>query len=142
MDTICQRCGKCCMIQSLPPFWRPFNDLPVNEQPPEEAVEELQDYLDRLTAGKCGNVRDIAIGFAQLFHSPCLWFDQKRLRCRYYEFRPKACRDFAYTKWSREELDKTIDGLLGQVTEEGTTLEHSHYGMFSETRESFSEDST
>ena len=129
------------MIQSLPPFWRTFNDLPTNERPPEEAIEELQDYLDRLTAGKCGDVRDMVIGFAKLFHSPCLWFDQKRLRCRYYAFRPRACQDFVCDQWSREEFDKTIDSLLGQATEQNTTLSRSCFGTFDEAREQSPEDS-
>jgi Fe-S-cluster containining protein len=25
---------------------------------------------------------------------PCVWLDLSTLRCRHYEFRPQACRDF------------------------------------------------
>jgi len=45
-------------------------------------AEQQQPILDRIAADQ--HFDDI----------PCVWFDEDQARCRHYEQRPQACRDF------------------------------------------------
>lgn len=49
---------------------------------PEDAMEELREYMKRLLAGE-GAEGD-----------SCIWLDGQSMRCRYHEHRPSICRDF------------------------------------------------
>ncbi len=73
----CDQCAACCLQTPLPPF-----------QPGEEVARDVPDELlqpirDRIAADQ---------EFALL---PCVWLDCVSLRCRHYDLRPQACRDFA-----------------------------------------------
>lgn len=76
----CDGCGACCRTVSVPPF---RIDHLVNEPFERNVPKELIDGF--LPAWE-----------VRLFvtESPCLWFDEATLRCRHYELRPQACRDF------------------------------------------------
>lgn len=63
---ICDDCALCCMHAGTPPFV----DGEVPSDLPDEARAKLQATADEV----------------------CTWLKDKR--CQWYEFRPKACRDF------------------------------------------------
>jgi len=78
--TSCDGCGACCRTICAPPF---RIDHEVNEPEirnvPQELIEEfLPSWRIRY----------------QVEASPCMWFDETLLRCRHYEWRPTACREF------------------------------------------------
>src|SRR5947209_6211903 len=85
----CDGCGACCRVVTAPPFRRVFDG------PGEEAWERLRwDRPDLLAALLAAEAARKAVGDPS-FGSPCLWFDAASRRCRHYDFRPRACREFA-----------------------------------------------
>jgi len=87
IDT-CEGCGACCRVVTTPPFRRVF------EETGEEAWERLRwDRPDlRLEIIAAEKARKLA--GEPSFGSPCLWLDDRTGRCRHYELRPRACREF------------------------------------------------
>jgi Fe-S-cluster containining protein len=86
----CDGCGACCRTVSVPPFRiDPDVNEPVLKGVPQTLIDEfLPAWRVRL------HVSD----------SPCLWFDEQSLRCRHYELRPDACREFEINSPSCEAV--------------------------------------
>lgn len=76
----CDDCGACCRTVSVPPF---RIDHTVNEPEekgaPEGLLEELLPAWELRLYVSAGT---------------CLWFDEQTLRCRHYDLRPDAGREF------------------------------------------------
>jgi uncharacterized protein len=68
----CERCGACCREVGLPPFTGLDGD-----EPPRWLEWDADYHIDR-----------------QDRRLPCLWYDAATGRCRHYEYRPEACREF------------------------------------------------
>lgn len=76
----CEGCGACCRTVSVPPFRIDhLVDELTEKQIPASLREEILPWWE---------VR------LQVTGGPCLWFDERTLRCRHYDLRPDACRDF------------------------------------------------
>lgn len=75
--TNCDGCGACCRHMIVPPF-RDRNE-PRSKHVPDTLITELLPLWE---------VR------LHLPEQPCLWFDSESARCRHYELRPDACREF------------------------------------------------
>jgi Fe-S-cluster containining protein len=85
----CDGCGACCLVVTLPPFYRVFDEAG------EDAWERLKrDRPDLLAEFLDGHRSRRASGHPD-YGSPCLWYDPASARCRHYEYRPRACREFA-----------------------------------------------
>jgi Fe-S-cluster containining protein len=54
---------------------------------PAALRDELRDYYRRVYKKRDAPDRE-------RLEMPCLWFDEETGRCRHYEHRPTACRDF------------------------------------------------
>jgi Fe-S-cluster containining protein len=84
----CDGCGACCQVVTCPPFYRVFDERGedawerLKADLPDVLAEVLADYQARRAAG------------GPFFGTPCLWFDATSGRCRHYEYRPRACREF------------------------------------------------
>jgi uncharacterized protein len=84
----CEGCGACCQVVTHPPFYRVFEDEGedawerLRRDRPDILAEFLADFRARRAAGKPD------------FGTPCTWLDPVTRRCRNYEFRPLACREF------------------------------------------------
>jgi Fe-S-cluster containining protein len=80
-DDPCRGCGACCLHLGWPPFWGPreYRWRRLRREHPGLAME-----IDR--------VRWLAQTRGE--HGPCIWFDPSTRRCRHYELRPEACREF------------------------------------------------
>ena len=72
----CNNCAACCRRTPIPPF-----------QPGEEARWNVPDWM-------LESVHDRIRRDEQFELLACVWLDPQTLRCRHYEFRPQACRDF------------------------------------------------
>lgn len=94
----CDNCGACCRGQESPPGYLLLlhfePDLDRLDDPdvvrlremPGEARREIEDYIERLRRGEMP------------YHAiwpACLWYDPNRRSCRWHEWRPEICRDFA-----------------------------------------------
>jgi uncharacterized protein len=86
--TSCEGCGACCQVVTLPPFRCGFDEH-------EDAWERLKWDCPELCAELLARERALKMDGAPLFGSPCLWYDAARCACMHYEFRPRACREFA-----------------------------------------------
>jgi Fe-S-cluster containining protein len=84
----CDSCGACCLVVTRPPFYHVFEDLGeeawdrLERERPDLVAELHADYSARRAAG------------GPFYDTPCVWFDAKTLRCRHYDYRPLACREF------------------------------------------------
>jgi Fe-S-cluster containining protein len=85
----CDGCGACCRVVTLPPFRRIF------DQEGEDAWERLRWDRPDLKAEFLEAERFRKAAGEPSFGSPCLWLDLETNRCRHYDLRPRACRDFA-----------------------------------------------
>jgi Fe-S-cluster containining protein len=85
----CEGCGACCRVVTLPPFRRVF------DQAGEEAWERLRWDRPDLKAEFLDAERARKRTGEPSFGSPCLWLDLETNRCRHYDLRPSACREFA-----------------------------------------------
>ncbi len=85
----CEGCGACCRVVTAPPFRRHFDGEG------EDAWERLaSDHPELLRAILADQDQRRKAGGP--FHgTPCLWYDDQKARCRHYELRPHACREFA-----------------------------------------------
>ena len=85
----CDGCGACCLVVTTPPFRHDLQGdgeatwVRLEWERPELLAEIAADAEARKAAG------------APSYGTPCLWFDPATRRCRHYDDRPRACRDFA-----------------------------------------------
>jgi uncharacterized protein len=84
----CEDCGACCQVVTIPPFRRVFDE--EGEDDWERLKWERPDLLAALLAAE----RERRARGAPSFGTPCLWFDADTGRCRNYDYRPRACREF------------------------------------------------
>lgn len=98
----CDGCGQCCRHVGTPPGFSLF--FP----PPGQTIPRWvrPDYPDRaIVAAMPAHLRnELAAYYRDLWagegldrveaHMECLWFDAENRRCRNYDHRPTACRDF------------------------------------------------
>ena len=84
----CDGCSACCRVVTLPPFRRIFGEAG------EEAWERLRWDRPDLRREFLEAERLRKAGGEPSFGSPCLWLDLELGRCRHYDHRPRACREF------------------------------------------------
>ena len=85
----CEGCGACCRVVTRPPFRRDFDEAG------EDAWERLRWDRPDLYAEILADERGSRARGGPTFGTPCLWLDAATGRCRHYEDRPRACREFA-----------------------------------------------
>jgi Fe-S-cluster containining protein len=85
----CDGCGACCRVVTSPPFVRVFDERG------EDAWERLKRERPDLVAELLADARSRRTSGGPFYGTPCLWFDAATARCRHYDLRPRACRDFA-----------------------------------------------
>jgi Fe-S-cluster containining protein len=85
----CDGCGACCLVVTLPPFRHEF------AASGEEVWERLKWDRPDLFQALIGEYQARKTNVAPSYGTPCLWLDQETRRCRRYEHRPRACREFA-----------------------------------------------
>jgi Fe-S-cluster containining protein len=86
--TSCDGCGACCQVVTRPPFVRRF------DRSGEEAWERLRWDRPGLWAELLADDEERRESGGPYYGTPCLWYDAATRRCRHYEHRPQACRDF------------------------------------------------
>lgn len=80
----CDGCGICCLGLRFPPFDETTYDVPGATD-----YSDLPAHLrDEIEAADDGGVAGFTLD------APCCWYDTATKRCRHYEHRPRACRDF------------------------------------------------
>lgn len=85
----CDGCGACCQVVTHPPFYSVFHDL--GEEAWERLKRERRDLILEIVADD----RARRQAGEPLSGTPCLWYDAETRRCRHYDYRPLACREFA-----------------------------------------------
>jgi Fe-S-cluster containining protein len=85
----CDGCGACCRVVTSPPFYRVF------DEGGEDAWERLRWERPDLLAQLLADDRARRASGGPSFGTPCLWYDAGTGRCRHYDYRPRACREFA-----------------------------------------------
>lgn len=91
----CDNCGACCLSQTSPPGYTGEElvlfSTPEDEErfyaAPQEARDIIWAWQDRIDAIPHGEPLPV--------DEPCCWLDLETLRCRFYEWRPSVCREFA-----------------------------------------------
>lgn len=91
----CDKCGACCRVQGAPPDYVALSLNPRFKDDPSfaddvvrfeslcgEPKRLLKKYLEESTNGKIPT------------DGPCVWLDEEREKCRFYELRPSTCRVF------------------------------------------------
>ena len=84
----CDGCGACCEVVTEPPFYSVFHETG------EDAWERLKADRPDLVAALVADDRARRASGGPFFGTPCVWFDATTRRCRHYEYRPLACREF------------------------------------------------
>lgn len=84
----CEGCGACCRVVSRPPFLR------VLEACEEDAWERMKWERPDLVAEFLADERERRAQGGPYYGTPCTWLDVEAGRCRHYEYRPRACREF------------------------------------------------
>jgi Fe-S-cluster containining protein len=84
----CDGCGACCLVVTSPPFYHVFHEFG------EQAWEQLQRDRPDLLAEIIADNEARRTNGGPFYGTPCLWFDPETRRCRHYEYRPLACREF------------------------------------------------
>jgi Fe-S-cluster containining protein len=85
----CDGCGACCQVVTSPPFYRVFDESG------EDAWERLKWERPDLWAQLLADTRSRRASGGPLYGTPCLWFDAVTARCLHYDYRPRACHEFA-----------------------------------------------
>lgn len=78
----CDDCGACCMSKCVPPFVG-TEILNLPDELKEEAMQKIN-----------------------LKKGPCYWFDPESKKCKHYEYRPQACKDFEIGSTNCESVRK------------------------------------
>lgn len=91
----CDNCGVCCQVQGAPPDYVSLSlnphfaddssfaeDVVRFQSLSGEPLQLLQDYLEQSSKGEI------------LTDGPCVWLDEAKEKCRFYEERPSTCRVF------------------------------------------------
>jgi Fe-S-cluster containining protein len=84
----CDGCGACCQVVTHPPFYSVFREL--GEAAWERLKRERRDLVLEIVA----DYRRRRAAVEPLSGTPCLWYDADTRRCRHYDYRPLACREF------------------------------------------------
>src|ERR1700691_4762925 len=84
----CDGCGVCCLVVTHPPFYSVFEEF--GEEAWERLKRERRDLLLEIVVDH----RTRRADGSPLVGTPCLWYDQETRRCKHYEYRPLACREF------------------------------------------------
>ncbi|WP_435010959.1 YkgJ family cysteine cluster protein [Tundrisphaera lichenicola] len=84
----CENCGACCLVVTLPPFRRIFNE------DGEDAWERLRWERPDLLLEIIEAERDRRDDGRPMHGTPCSWYDGNTRQCRHHELRPRACREF------------------------------------------------
>ncbi|HEV3162449.1 MAG TPA: YkgJ family cysteine cluster protein [Isosphaeraceae bacterium] len=84
----CDGCGACCLVVTRPPFYRVF------DEGGEDAWERLRWERPDLLAELLADDQKRRAAGGSFYGTPCSWFDAETGRCRHYEYRPRACREF------------------------------------------------
>jgi Fe-S-cluster containining protein len=84
----CDGCGACCLVVTAPPFYHVFGELG------EEAWDRLARERPAILAELQADYQARRASGGPFFGTPCLWFDAQSRRCRHYDYRPLACREF------------------------------------------------
>ncbi len=84
----CDGCGVCCLVVTHPPFYSVFEEY--GEEAWERLKRERRDLLLEIVVDH----RARRASGSPLVGTPCLWYDQETRRCKHYEYRPLACREF------------------------------------------------
>lgn len=79
----CDGCGACCMHMAVPPFFG--NDDAREQALPPRLKAELAAIWE---------TRRVQFAATGSDHVPCAWFDLVTRKCRHWEHRPDACRDY------------------------------------------------
>lgn len=80
----CDGCGACCRHVGHPMFMGAFPGTGTPEQAWLDLPKSLRrEHLDYLNATQGDN-----------YGTPCYWLDPHTHKCKHYEHRPRACRDF------------------------------------------------
>jgi Fe-S-cluster containining protein len=98
--TDCTGCGACCTHLNYPPaYW--WAAHPLHEDYGKRGRGDRLDWSlwDTMPDDLRGELlrhygRELAGGYRRYDDEGCLWFDQATRRCKHYEFRPRACREF------------------------------------------------
>jgi Fe-S-cluster containining protein len=85
----CNGCGACCQVVTRPPFSTEF------DEGGEEAWERLKCERPDLVSEIVAATRARRAAGVPVFGTPCFWFDAGTGLCRHYDYRPRACREFA-----------------------------------------------
>lgn len=89
----CEGCGACCLEQSSPPGYVAMMANGVEAWPDETDHERFQSLPQMARIELEMYVEDLRADRLPGGELPCIWFDLKTRRCRYYEHRPSICRD-------------------------------------------------
>ena len=73
----------------MPPFVRVFDG--DGEEAWEQLKRDRPDLLDALLS----ELKARRANGGPFYGTPCVWYDPATDRCRHYDLRPRACRDFA-----------------------------------------------
>jgi Fe-S-cluster containining protein len=84
----CDGCGACCRVVTQPPFYNVFGEIG------EDAWERLKADRPDLLAALVADYKARRASGGPFSGTPCFWFEPKTARCRHYEYRPLACREF------------------------------------------------
>ena len=84
----CDGCGACCRVVSRPPFHR------LLDETAEDTWERLRWERPDLVAELLADDRARRASGGPYYGTPCLWYDAGTGRCRHYDYRPRACREF------------------------------------------------
>ncbi len=89
----CDGCGACCMHMNVPSGYDAIvqgYDWPIDKDAkervaalPAEARQLIEEYIADVDAGR-----------KEETDNPCVWLDMETRACRFYEYRPRVCRDF------------------------------------------------
>lgn len=89
----CDGCGLCCSFIKTPPHRVRWGAGEAGPSPrdPADSID-----CERLIAAPAEAKRLYVESRTQetLEDGPCVWFDRNSKQCRFYEFRPTACRIF------------------------------------------------
>jgi Fe-S-cluster containining protein len=85
----CDGCGACCRVVTHPPFRTDFGTAG------EDAWERLRWERPDLLAELIAEERARRASGRPDYGTPCTWYDAETGRCRHYDYRPRACREFA-----------------------------------------------